>query len=221
MMINMQAINREYRSGESVVHALRDANLDIHAGEYLAILGPSGSGKSTLMHILGCLDSPTSGRYLLDGQDISQLDVNAMARVRNRTIGFVFQRFHLLPRASALQNVAMPLRFAGVKTAERNRRATELLEKVGLSDRIHHLPSELSGGQQQRVAIARALANNPKLLLADEPTGNLDSVSGAAIIELLEQLHEEGTTIVVVTHDEQLAARTPRVIRMLDGAIQP
>lgn len=221
MMINMQAISREYRSGESVVHALRDADLDIHAGEYLAILGPSGSGKSTLMHILGCLDSPTSGRYLLDGQDISKLDVNAMARVRNRTIGFVFQRFHLLPRASALQNVAMPLRFAGVKTAERNRRAAELLEKVGLSDRIHHLPGELSGGQQQRVAIARALANNPKLLLADEPTGNLDSVSGAAIIELLEQLNKEGTTIVVVTHDEQLAARTPRVIRMLDGAIQP
>lgn len=220
-MINMQAISREYRSGESVVHALRDADLDINAGEYLAILGPSGSGKSTLMHILGCLDSPSSGRYMLDGQDISQLDVNAMARVRNRTIGFVFQRFHLLPRASALQNVAMPLRFAGVKTAERNRRATELLEKVGLSDRIHHLPSELSGGQQQRVAIARALANNPKLLLADEPTGNLDSVSGAAIIELLEELHSEGTTIVVVTHDEQLAARTPRVIRMLDGSIQP
>jgi len=220
-MINMQAISREYRSGESVVHALRDADLNINAGEYLAILGPSGSGKSTLMHILGCLDSPSSGRYLLDGQDISQLDVNAMARVRNRTIGFVFQRFHLLPRASALQNVAMPLRFAGVKTAERNRRATELLEKVGLNDRIHHLPSELSGGQQQRVAIARALANNPKLLLADEPTGNLDSVSGAAIIELLEELHKEGTTIVVVTHDEQLAGRTPRVIRMLDGSIQP
>jgi len=219
-MIEMQAICREYRSGESVVHALRDADLRIDAGEYLSILGPSGSGKSTLMHLLGCLDSPTSGRYSLNGQDISQLDVNAMARVRNQTIGFVFQRFHLLPRSTALQNVAMPLRFAGVKTAQRFERASELLHKVGLGDRLQHLPSELSGGQQQRVAVARALANAPKLLLADEPTGNLDSVSGAAIIDLLEELNKEGTTIVVVTHDQQLASRTPRIIRMLDGRIQ-
>lgn len=219
-MIEMQAICREYSSGENVVHALRDANLHIAAGEYLAILGPSGSGKSTLLHILGCLDSATSGRYQLDGKDISKLDVNAMAQVRNRTIGFIFQRFHLLPRATALQNVAMPLRFAGVKRAEREARASQLLERVGLADRMTHLPSELSGGQQQRVAIARALANNPRLLLADEPTGNLDSASGTAIIELLEDLNASGTTIVVVTHDERLAERTPRIIRMLDGRIQ-
>jgi putative ABC transport system ATP-binding protein len=219
-MIEMQAICREYSSGASVVHALRNANLRIEVGEYLAILGPSGSGKSTLMHILGCLDSATSGRYELDGQDISQLDSNAMAKVRNRTIGFIFQRFHLLPRATALQNVAMPLRFAGVKRAQREARASQLLERVGLADRMTHLPSELSGGQQQRVAIARALANNPRLLLADEPTGNLDSASGKAIVTLLEELHADGTTIAVVTHDEKLAERTARVIRMLDGCIQ-
>jgi putative ABC transport system ATP-binding protein len=218
-MIEMQSICREYAQGESVVHALRDVSLQIEAGSYLSILGPSGSGKSTLMHLLGCLDTPTSGTYLLDGAEVGQLDVDGKARLRNRTIGFVFQRFHLMPRSSALQNVMMPMRFAGVPAAERKRRAMELLERTGLGDRANHRPSELSGGQQQRVAIARALANRPPLLLADEPTGNLDSQSGNSIIALLEELHVEGTTVAVVTHDEELARRTHRVVRMLDGRI--
>ncbi|MHC4379505.1 MAG: ABC transporter ATP-binding protein [Planctomycetota bacterium] len=218
-MIEMQSISREYAQGESVVHALRDVSLRIEAGSYLSILGPSGSGKSTLMHLLGCLDTPTSGTYLLDGVEVGQLDVDAKARLRNRTIGFVFQRFHLMPRSTALQNVMMPMRFAGVAAADRKRRAKDLLERMGLGDRADHRPSELSGGQQQRVAIARALANRPPLLLADEPTGNLDSQSGNSIISLLEELHVEGTTVAVVTHDEELARRTHRVVRMLDGRI--
>lgn len=218
-MIEMQSICREYAQGESTVHALRDVSLRIEAGSYLSILGPSGSGKSTLMHLLGCLDTPTSGTYLLQGAEVGHLDVDAKARLRNRTIGFVFQRFHLMPRATALQNVMMPMRFAGMPAADRKRRAAELLERTGLGDRMDHRPSELSGGQQQRVAIARALANRPPLLLADEPTGNLDSRSGESIIALLEGLNAEGTTVVVVTHDEKLARRTRRVVRMLDGRI--
>jgi putative ABC transport system ATP-binding protein len=218
-MIELNQINRVFRNGENNVHALRDVNLRIEAAEYMSILGPSGSGKSTLMHILGCLDTATSGRYLLNSKDISTLDVNQMAAIRNRNIGFIFQRFHLLPRSTAMQNVAMPMRLAGVKNADRLQRAAQLLQRVGLGDRMDHRPSQLSGGQQQRVAIARALANAPQLLLADEPTGNLDTQSGSQIVELLEDLHTDGTTVVIVTHDEELAARTGRVVRMLDGKI--
>lgn len=218
-MIELEAICRDYESGENVVRALADANMRVEPGEYLSILGPSGSGKSTLMHIMGCLDQPTRGQYRLEGQDVTSLDVNEMARVRNRTIGFVFQRFHLMPRSTALENVALPLRFARQKPRERRRRALELLERVGLESRVTHRPAELSGGQQQRVAIARALAMKPRLLLADEPTGNLDTTSGQEIIELLEELNAEGTTVIVVTHDEHLAQRTRRVVRMLDGRI--
>jgi putative ABC transport system ATP-binding protein len=218
-MIELEKISRNYSSGENVVQALIEVDLQIQAGEYLSILGPSGSGKSTLMHILGCLDRPSRGRYLLEGADVSSLTINQMAAVRSRTIGFIFQRFHLLARSTALQNVAMPMRLAKVKKAERERRAAEFLDRVGLADRMHHRPAELSGGQQQRVAIARALANGPRLLLADEPTGNLDSASGKEIIELLEELNTEGTTVIVVTHDEKLSARTPRVVRVLDGRI--
>lgn len=218
-MIQMRAICRSYQQGERAVHALRDVDLDIEEGSFLSILGPSGSGKSTLMHLLGCLDTPSSGSYHLEGTAIMNLDRNAMARLRNQAIGFVFQRFHLMPRSTALENVMMPMRFAGVAKAERRARAQDLLVRVGLEDRIEHRPSELSGGQQQRVAIARALANRPRLLLADEPTGNLDSESGNQIIALLEELHRDGTTIALVTHDESLAARTKRVIRMLDGKV--
>jgi ABC-type lipoprotein export system ATPase subunit len=218
-MIELEKISRNYRSGDNVVHALIEVDLQIAAGEYLSILGPSGSGKSTLMHILGCLDRPSSGRYLLEGADVSSLTINQMAAIRSRTVGFIFQRFHLLARSTALQNVAMPMRLAKVKKAQRERRAAELLDHVGLADRMHHRPAELSGGQQQRVAIARALANGPRLLLADEPTGNLDSTSGKEIIELLEQLNAEGTTVIVVTHDEKISARTAREVRMLDGRI--
>ncbi|MBC8406649.1 MAG: ABC transporter ATP-binding protein [Planctomycetes bacterium] len=218
-MIELHQINRVFRNGESTVHALRDVDLRIEAAEYMSILGPSGSGKSTLMHILGCLDTATGGRYILNNHDISTLDVNQMAAIRNRNIGFIFQRFHLLPRSTALQNVAMPMRLAGMKNADRMLRAAQLLQRVGLGDRMHHRPSQLSGGQQQRVAIARALANAPQLLLADEPTGNLDTQSGSQIVQLLEELQAEGTTVVIVTHDEELAARTGRVVRMLDGKI--
>ncbi len=218
-MIKLEQASRIYSSGRAEVRALDNVDLQIQAGEYLSILGPSGSGKSTLMHILGCLDSLSQGRFLLDGVDVSQLDANQMAAVRNRAIGFVFQRFHLLPRSTALQNVEMPLRLAGVGKDERRQRAEALLMRVGLADRLDHKPSQLSGGQQQRVAIARALANQPRLVLADEPTGNLDSQSGTEVIDLLEQLHQEGTTVAIVTHDRHLADRTPRLIRLLDGKI--
>jgi len=215
----MQQISRVYQQGETQVHALREINLHIEKGEYLSILGPSGSGKSTLMHLLGCLDTPTSGTYLFGGRDVGGISLEAKAKLRNHDIGFVFQRFHLLPRSSALQNVMMPMRFARTPLAEQKRRASELLERVGLTDRASHKPAELSGGQQQRVAIARALANRPGVLLADEPTGNLDSESGRKIVELLEELNQEGTTVIVVTHDEGLAERTNRILRMLDGRV--
>ena len=218
-MIELTGIDKEYAQGESTVHALRAVDLLVEAGESISILGPSGSGKSTLMHLIGCLDTPTRGRYLLEGEEVGSLDPGRMAEVRNRRFGFVFQSFHLLPRLSALENVAMPLRFAGKSTAEQRERAAALLERVGLTDRLTHRPSELSGGQQQRVAIARALANRPAVLLADEPTGNLDSHSGEEVVALLEELNGEGQTVIVVTHDEGLAARTSRVIRMLDGGI--
>jgi putative ABC transport system ATP-binding protein len=218
-LIQLQQIGKEYASGEGAVHALRDVDLEVEAGEYVSVLGPSGSGKSTLLHVIGCLDSPSAGRYLLDGTDVGSLDVNRMADVRNRRFGFVFQAFQLMPRLSALDNVALPLRFAGQGIDERRRRAAELLDAVGLADRATHRPTELSGGQQQRVAIARALANRPDVILADEPTGNLDSRAGSEIVELLEQLNANGQTLILVTHDESLAARTRRTIRMLDGAI--
>ena len=218
-MIQLEGIGKDYFSGPNVVRALRDVDFAAAAGELVSVLGPSGSGKSTLLHVIGCLDTPTRGRYLLDGEDVSGLDANRMAAVRNRRFGFVFQAFHLMPRATALENVAMPLRFAGVRAAERRDRAATLLDRVGLSDRRDHRPSELSGGQQQRVAIARALANRPDAILADEPTGNLDTRSGIEVIELLGELNAEGQAVLVVTHDEELASRTRRVIRMVDGRI--
>jgi len=219
MTIELESVCRTFVMGKSRVHALVDVSLRIEQGEFVALVGPSGSGKSTLLHLLGCLDTPTSGRYLLDGIDVGSLDRNQLAGVRNRKVGFVFQRFHLMPRATALENVAMPLRFAGVGAAARNDRARDLLERVDLSDRAAHRPAELSGGQQQRVAVARALANQPQVLLADEPTGNLDSRSGGEIVALLEELHREGRTLILVTHDEGIAGRTERVVRLLDGRV--
>jgi len=218
-MIRLEGIDKVYEQGATSVHALRAVDLVVETGESVAILGPSGSGKSTLLHVIGCLDTPSHGRYLLDGEDVSALDRNRMAEVRNRGFGFIFQAFHLMPRSTALENVAMPLRFAGVPRAEQKERALRMLERVGLADRVGHRPPELSGGQQQRVAVARALANHPAVILADEPTGNLDSQSGAEIFELLLELNIEGQTVVIVTHDEGLAARTGRVIRMLDGRV--
>ncbi len=219
-MIRLEDVGMRYTAiGAAPVDALRHIDLSIERGEYVALVGPSGSGKSTLMHIVGCLATPTSGKYLLNDVDVGDLDRNALARIRSEHVGFVFQRFHLLPRATALENVIVPLRFAGAPRGSRRERAAEILQRVGLADRLGHRPSELSGGQQQRVAIARALANHPDLLLADEPTGNLDSKAGGEIIELLEELHREGRTIVVVTHDDGIAGRAQRVLRMLDGEI--
>ncbi len=219
MLIELQSVSKTYAKTSGSVQALREVDLQIGTGEYVAILGPSGSGKSTLLQLLGCLDTPTAGTYRLDGTPIHELDRNALAETRNQKIGFVFQRFHLMPRATALENVALPLRFANWSQSRRNERAQDLLKDVGLADRTTHFPSELSGGQQQRVAIARALANHPPLILADEPTGNLDSQSGTEITQLLEGLRDEGRTIILVTHDEQLASRTDRIIRLLDGRI--
>lgn len=220
-MIRLEDITKRYDRGGAPVFALRDVSLELGRGEYVALLGPSGSGKSTLLHLIGCLDRPTSGRYLLEGEDVGVLDVNRLADLRNRKMGFVFQAFHLLPRLSALENVALPLRLGGVGAAERTARAQALLEQVGLGDRLGHRPAELSGGEQQRVAIARSLANRPAILLGDEPTGNLDTATGAEIVAILEDLLDEGRTIIVVTHDESLARRAHRVIRLLDGRVRP
>jgi putative ABC transport system ATP-binding protein len=216
-MIRLQNVSKRYRTGGMDVNALDGVSLCFEPGEYAALLGPSGSGKSTLLHILGCLDRPTSGAYTLDGIDIGQLDINGLAEIRNRKIGFVFQSFHLMPRLTALENVGLPMLFAGTGASERRERSAALLARVGLGDRSNHRPAELSGGQRQRVAIARAMANRPSILLADEPTGNLDSHSGAEIIGLLEELRDEGKTVIVVTHDEALARRTKRIVRLLDG----
>lgn len=217
MLVNFDNICKYYANGELEVKALDGIQLSIHSGEYMAILGPSGSGKSTLMNVLGCLDNPTKGRYLLENQDVSQLSANQLARIRNQKIGFVFQSFNLLDYATALENVALPLVYSGVKNKQRKLRAAALLEQVGLSDRLHHKPNQLSGGQKQRVAIARALVNDPQIILADEPTGALDSKSGAEIEQLFNQLHKSGRTIILVTHDTELAERTDRIITIKDG----
>ena len=219
-MIRLEEVRKIYDAGENEVHALRGVDLTVAAGDYLAIMGPSGSGKSTLMHIIGCLDVPTSGRYFLAGELVSEMSPRQLARVRNERIGFVFQSFNLLPRASVLRNVELPMTYAGMSRAERRARALEALERVSLSDRARHLPSQLSGGQRQRVAIARALVNNPTILLADEPTGNLDTKTGQEILEVFDQLNQRGHIVCLVTHDPNVATHAHRVIRIVDGLIQ-
>ncbi len=221
VLIRMRSITRTFAMGSVDVPALRGIDLDIEAGEYIAIMGPSGSGKSTLMNILGCLDPPTSGEFQLEGRDVSQLSDAQLSRLRNAFVGFVFQSFNLLPRATALQNVETPLVYAGTPGPRRRERARSVLERVGLADRMHHRPNELSGGQRQRVAIARALVNNPSLILADEPTGNLDSGTGQEIMQVLDQLHREGNTILLVTHESYIAEHAHRKIHLRDGRIQP
>jgi putative ABC transport system ATP-binding protein len=218
-LIELEAIEKVYPMGDEGVHALQDVHLTIHEGELAAIMGPSGSGKSTLMNVIGCLDNPSSGTYRLAGQDVSQLGERELARVRNRLIGFVFQSFNLLGRASALENVELPLVYAGVGARERRERAREAIASVGLEARADHLPSELSGGQRQRVAIARALVTRPRLLLADEPTGNLDSHSAEEILRLVDELHARGNTIILVTHAEDVARRARRIVWIRDGRI--
>ena len=218
-VIDVRGLVRTYSLGSIAVRALRGVDLVVQPGEFVAIMGPSGSGKSTLMNLLGCLDTPTEGSYRLSGEEVSQLTDEETAVVRNRRIGFVFQTFHLLPRYTALDNVALPLRYGGVPRDERRRRARLALEKVDLADRVMHKPNELSGGQQQRVAIARALVNDPALLLADEPTGNLDSQVGNEILALFDELHAAGRTVVMVTHEPDVAARAHRLIRVVDGEI--
>jgi putative ABC transport system ATP-binding protein len=219
MMIEMRKIRKVYKTGRVEVEALKGIDLDVDRNEYLAVVGPSGSGKSTLMNLLGCLDTPTDGEYRLSGEAVAGLDRNRLAEIRNRHVGFVFQNFNLLPYASALENVELPLLFAGLPSKERRERATAMLEKVDLADRVHHRPGELSGGQMQRVAIARALVNSPAMVLADEPTGNLDSVSGHGIVGLFQELHAAGQTIVMITHDAAIAQCASRVVRIHDGEI--
>lgn len=218
-LIRFDKISRRYQMGGETIHALREVTLTITRGEYVAIMGPSGSGKSTLMNLIGCLDTPTSGTYHLNGVDVSDMDDNELADVRNREIGFVFQTFNLLARSTALHNVELPLIYSGVNADERRRIALEAIENVGLTDRMHHKPNELSGGQRQRVAVARALVNKPSILLADEPTGNLDSQTGEEIMALFEQLSQKGNTIILVTHEEDIARHARRILRIRDGLI--
>ena len=218
-MIQVEDVHKSYDLGETFVHALRGVSFNIKAGEFVSIMGPSGSGKSTLMNIVGCLDTPSKGTYLLNDRNVGNLDEEQLAGIRNEEIGFVFQKFHLLPRSSALENVALPLKYASVKQSERLTRAEEVLDKVGLSNRLTHKPTELSGGEQQRVAIARALVNSPSILFADEPTGNLDSKTGHQVLEIFKDLNKRGQTIVVITHEREIAEKSQRTITIKDGEI--
>lgn len=219
-LIKITDIKRNFALGNEIVYVLKGINLEINKGEYVALMGPSGSGKSTLMNLLGCLDTPTSGRYVLNGKDVSQMKDDELAGIRNTEIGFVFQTFNLLPRTTALDNVALPMIYAGYSKSDRHARATELLEQVNLSDRMDHQPNQLSGGQRQRVAIARALVNKPSIILADEPTGNLDSKTSVEIMKLFGDIHAQGNTVILVTHEEDIAAYAHRVIRLRDGLIE-
>jgi putative ABC transport system ATP-binding protein len=219
-IIETSHLSRMYKMGSNIVNALQDVTISIDKGEYVAFMGPSGSGKSTLMNIVGCLDTPSSGTYRLNNHPVSEMTENQLAEVRNKEIGFVFQTFNLLPRASALENVALPLIYAGYGKAEREERAMATLESVNLADRYHHKPNELSGGQRQRVAIARALVNNPSIILADEPTGNLDTKTSYDIMDLFQQLHDQGNTIIMVTHEDDIAHYAHRIIRLRDGLIE-
>lgn len=219
IIIQLQKLFKFYQVGNEIIKALRNINLQIYKNEYVAIMGPSGSGKSTMMNILGCLDTPTYGQYFLNGKDVSKMNENELAEVRNKEVGFVFQTFNLMPRYTALENVALPLVYAGVSKVERMHRAKEVLERVGLGDRVKHKPNELSGGQRQRVAIARALVNHPSIILADEPTGNLDSKTSVEIMRLFGQIHQMGNTVIIVTHEEEIAEYAHRIIRLKDGRI--
>ncbi|GEP94158.1 ABC transporter ATP-binding protein [Chitinophaga cymbidii] len=219
-VIHLEEIRKSYFIGKNELPVLKGVSLDIFKNEYVALMGPSGSGKSTLMNILGALDTPTSGKYVLSGHDVSKMEDNDLARIRNKEIGFVFQQFNLMPRLSALENVAVPLIYGGIGKREREEKAREMLEKVGLGDRYKHKPNELSGGQCQRVAIARALVNSPSLILADEPTGNLDTKTSIEIMEIFGKIHDSGNTVVLVTHEEDIAAHAKRVIRLRDGVIE-
>jgi putative ABC transport system ATP-binding protein len=218
-IIRLNEITRFFRVGTEVVRALRGVSLSINRNEYVALMGPSGSGKSTLMNLLGCLDTPTSGSYILNGNDVSKLEDNDLAEIRNREIGFVFQTFNLLPRLTALENVALPMIYAGAAKPKRLERAMEVLDSVKLTDRVKHKPNELSGGQRQRVAIARAMVNNPSIILADEPTGNLDSITSIEIMGLIEEIHKAGNTIILVTHEEDIARHAHRIVRLSDGLV--
>ncbi|MDO1501104.1 ABC transporter ATP-binding protein [Winogradskyella maritima] len=219
-VIEIRNIIRDFKMGQETVHVLKGIDLDIKRGEYVAIMGPSGSGKSTLMNLLGCLDTPTAGSYILNGADVSQMSDDELAEIRNREIGFVFQTFNLLPRTTALDNVALPMIYAGASKKERAARASEVLTDVGLADRMDHKPNQLSGGQRQRVAVGRALVNKPSIILADEPTGNLDSKTGTEIMALFNEIHSAGNTVIMVTHEEDIAAHAKRVIRLRDGVIE-
>jgi len=219
-IIHIENIRKSYIMGRQILPVLKGISLDIFKNEYVALMGPSGSGKSTLMNILGCLDTPTEGKYILNGNDVSKMEDNQLAEIRNKEIGFVFQQFNLLPRLSALENVALPLVYAGMPKKQRNERAMDVLEKVSLTDRSHHKPNELSGGQSQRVAIARALVNNPSIILADEPTGNLDSKTSFEIMEIFDKIHDGGNTVILVTHEEDIANFARRIIRLRDGIVE-
>ena len=219
-LITLLDIGRKYVIGAETIHALKSVSLTIEKGEFVALMGPSGSGKSTLMNILGCLDTPTKGTYILNGNQVSEMSDSELAEIRNKEIGFVFQTFNLLPRSSSLENVALPLVYAGVGREQREDRAQKTLESVGLGNRVHHKPNELSGGQRQRVAVARALVNNPSIILADEPTGNLDTKTSVEIMGLLEEIHSKGNTIILVTHEEDIAQHAQRIVRMRDGLIE-
>lgn len=219
-LINIKKLKRDFVLGSEIINVLKGIDLNINKGEYVALMGPSGSGKSTLMNLLGCLDTPTSGTYILNGNDVSKMHDDELAEIRNKEIGFVFQTFNLLPRTTALDNVALPMIYAGYSKSERNERATEVLTQVNLSDRMDHQPNQLSGGQRQRVAIARALVNKPSIILADEPTGNLDSKTSVEIMNLFNDIHKNGNTVILVTHEEDIAKYAHRIIRLRDGVIE-